>query len=284
MRISEWIQGGFAIILAVAAWLRRLPVHRRRINTILAVIALIAIDLARLSTHILTPLHSTILRDWLAVALLLIPYWQTGQFFLGPNERFQSWLIRSDITLLKPIAPIAASMGRSQRLAMEYAYLSCYPLSPLGLAALYAIGHRTETDTYWFLVLVPTYLCYGITPFFPALPPRSLPAQQLAQQLIVPTGNIGRSLNLQLLKYGSIQAISFPSAHAASSLAIALVLLHFDPFFGTLFLAVAISIGIAAILGGYHYAIDILLGYLVALLVYAAWILHLVPAALIPAP
>lgn len=270
MRISEWIQSGFALILAAAAWLRHLPLRRRRITTLLAVIAIATITTAR---HFAP--RNTILRDWLPVPLLLIPYWQTGQFFLGPNEKFQAWLIETDCRLLKPFA--AVSMTKPFSLAMEYAYLSCYPLVPAGLATLYATGHRAATDTFWFLVLVPTYLCYAITPFFPALPPRSLSVKQT----IVPASNVGRKLNLQLLKYGSIHAISFPSAHVASSLGVALVLLHFAPLAGAIFLVVAVAIAIAAIAGGYHYAIDVLLGALPSLGIYAAWILHLIPVGLI---
>jgi membrane-associated phospholipid phosphatase len=201
----------------------------------------------------------------------LVPYWQTGQFFLAPNERFQASLIETDRRLLKPFA--ATSVSKPLSLAMEYAYLSCYPLVPAGLATLYATGHRAGTDTFWFIVLIPTYLCYAITPFFPALPPRSLSTRQT----IVPVANIGRSLNLEILKYGSIQAISFPSAHVASSLAVALVLLHFAPITGGFFLAIAIAISIAAVAGGYHYAIDVLLGAIPSLLIYIAWLFHLIP-------
>ncbi len=267
MRTSEWIQSGFALLFAAAAWIRPLPLRRRWVTTLLAAIALLIIALVRHFAY-----QNSILRDWLPVPLLLIPYWQTGQLFLGPNEKFQAWLIETDRRLLKPFAN--ASMSKSLSLAMEYAYLSCYPLVPAGLATLYATGRRADTDTFWFIVLMPTYLCYAITPFFPALPPRSLSTKQM----IVPSANVGRSLNLEILKYGSIHAISFPSAHVASSLAVALVLLHFAPIAGIVFLAIAIAIAIAAIAGGYHYAIDVLLGAIPSLCIYAAWFLHLIPS------
>lgn len=266
MRTSEWIQSGFALLFAAAAWLRPLPSRRRWITTLLAAIAFVTITLVRHFAY-----ENAILRDWLPVPLLLIPYWQTGQFFLGPNEKFQAWLVETDRRLLKPFASI--SMSKPFSLAMEYAYLSCYPLVPAGLATLYATGHRADTDTFWFIVLLPTYVCYAITPFFPALPPRSLSTKQT----IVPVASVGRSLNLEILKYGSIHAISFPSAHVASSLAVALVLLHFSPLAGTIFLALAIAIAIAAVAGGYHFAIDVLLGAVPSLCIYFAWLLHLIP-------
>lgn len=270
MRISEWIQSGFALILATAAWLRPLPPRRRWITTLLAAIAVVTIAIVR---HFAP--RNSVLRDWIPVPLLLIPYWQTGQFFLGPNEKFQAWLIETDRRLLKPFA--AVSMTKPFSLAMEYAYLSCYPLVPAGLAILYATGHRAATDRFWFIVLVPTYFCYAITPFFSALPPRSLSVKQT----IVPSSNVGRTLNLEILRYGSIHAISFPSAHVASSLAVALVLLHFAPLMGAIFLIVAISIAIAAVAGGYHYAVDVFLGALPSLGIYAVWLFHLLPERLI---
>ncbi|QNI30591.1 phosphatase PAP2 family protein [Alloacidobacterium dinghuense] len=278
MRTSEWIQAGFATILAVAAWIRPLPAGRRRIVTLLAVLALLAIAAARSSQRVFDPYSVSVLRDWLPVVLMLVPYWQTGQFFMGPNEKIQSWLIKTDRSLLNVVPHLGGAFDRLTRGSIEWAYMFCYPLVPLGLGVLYAAGLRQYTSTYWFLVLVPTYVCYGITPFVPALPPRSIHAEPKA------AANKGRVLNLWLLKYGSIHAISFPSAHVASALAVSLVLLHFVPIAGVVFLVVAFAIAVAAVVGGYHYAIDVLLGAAMALIVAAAWFSHLIPSTLITAP
>ena len=91
-------------------------------------------------------------------------------------------------------------------------------------------------------------------------------------------------MNLWILKYGSIQAISFPSAHVASALAVSLVLLRFVPIAGLVFLVISFWIAVAAVIGGYHYAIDVLLGAAMALIVAAAWFCHLIPSNLITAP
>lgn len=79
MRTSEWIQSGFALILTAAAWLRPLPPSRRWTTTLLAAIALAVIA----TTRHLAPQNS-VLRDWLPVPLLLIPYWQTGHILVQP--------------------------------------------------------------------------------------------------------------------------------------------------------------------------------------------------------
>jgi membrane-associated phospholipid phosphatase len=276
MRTSEWIQAGFATILALAAWVRPLTFRRRFIIALFAAFALLAIALVRSAAHLFGSYYVSILRDWLPVLLMLVPYWQTGQFFVGPNLKIQARLAEIDRWLLHFLPSISATSSRF----MEWAYMFCYPMVPLGLAVLYAAGLRRYTDTYWFIVLVPTYLCYAITPFVPALPPRSMAGKQCNPSM----PNTVRVMNLWILKYGSIQAISFPSAHVASALSVTFVLLRFIPVAGVVFLAIAISISVAAIAGGYHYAIDVLLGALMTLLVVAVWLLHLIPSSFITAP
>lgn len=280
MRTSEWIQGGFATILALAAWVRPLPAGRRWVATMLAAFVIVAIAAARLSAHFFAPRSLSIFRDWLPVVLMLVPYWQTGQFFLGPNEKIQQRLIEIDRWLSKAMPHVAQTFGRYTRLSMEWAYMFCYPIVPLGLTVLYAAGLRQSASAFWFVVLVPTYLCYAITPFVPALPPRSIATSQRG----APKPSKSRVFNLWLLKYGSIHAISFPSAHVASSLAVSIVLLRFVPIAGVAFLVISFWIAVAAVAGGYHYAIDVVLGVVVVLIVGVAWFLHLIPSTLITAP
>jgi membrane-associated phospholipid phosphatase len=131
---------------------------------------------------------------------------------------------------------------------------------------------------YWYLVLVPTYICYAITPFFPALPPRSLIEQSQ------PPGSKSRTFNLWLLKSGSIQAISFPSAHVASSLGASLAVWHYLPLAGVVFLAISFWIAVAAVAGGYHYTIDVVLGAGVSVVVYLVWRAEWIPSSLFTAP
>jgi membrane-associated phospholipid phosphatase len=280
MRTSEWIQAGFALILVLAAWICRLPPRRRTVIAILAAYAILAVLFGRLSVNVLSLRQASILRDWLPLALMPVPYWQTGQFFMGPSGKIQSWLLESDRRLARLLHPDVLAFGRYTRLSMEWAYMLCYPLPLVGLAVLYAAGLRRYATTYWPIVLLPTYLCYALTPLVPALPPRSISGK-------LKTGEPrtkSRVFNLWILQHASIQAISFPSAHVACALAISFVLLHYVPVAGIVFLAIAIWIGVAAIVGGYHYAIDVWLGAAVALIVLAAWGAHLIPSSLLTPP
>src|ERR1700756_5100954 len=124
MRTAEVIQAGFAIVFAVAAWLSPLPDRRRTAVTLLALFAVVAIALGRLAAFVLNPTTESILRDWLPVPLMLIPYWQTGQFFLRPNTRLQSWLLASDRRIFR----IAGSSRTATwiQLSIEWAYALCY--------------------------------------------------------------------------------------------------------------------------------------------------------------
>jgi len=276
MRTYEGILAGFPAILAVVAWISPLASRRRWVITGLSAFGILAVALVRCSGYLLSPVHSSILRDWMPVALMIIPYWQTGQFFVGPNERIQSWLLKSDRGLLDRASWAGSLFGPFARLSMEWAYALCYPLVPLGLATLCAAGLRRYSGAFWFLVLVPTYICYAVTPFVPALPPRTIDSESNRS-----SSTKSRGFNLWILRHGSIQAVSFPSAHVASSLAVALVLIHYLPLAGSIFLVVALWIAIGAVVGRYHYAIDVVLGAAVTLAVFLAWHAHLSPHVLL---
>jgi len=279
MRISELIQAGFASIFAMAAWVYPLAARRRLIITSLAAGAIFVIALGRLSAYILAPVQVSILRDWLPAVLMLIPYWQTGQFFLGPNEKMQAWLMQSDRRLWNLASRTGLRLGRFAHLSMEWAYMLCYPLPLLGLATLYAAGLSREADSFWAFVLLPTYLCYAITPFVPAMPPRFLESEHRESQ-----ATKSKIFNLWIQKHGSIHAISFPSAHVAASLAISLFLLHKVPAAGGFFLAISFWIAVAAVVERYHYAVDVVLGAVLTLVMYLTWLAHLIPSTLITAP
>jgi membrane-associated phospholipid phosphatase len=193
-----------------------------------------------------------------------VPYWQTGQFFLAPNKHVEERLMAFDRWLLPRTAATSGTPRTGFGMMLEVAYLFCYPLVPLGLLALYLAHQRRNVAGFWLVVLIATYACYAITPFLPALPPRDVAKGKPAAV------SKTRVFNRWILQHGSIHAISFPSAHVASTFAVSLVLLHFMPAVGLVFLFVSIWIAIGAVIGRYHYALDVLLGAATALGVFAA--------------
>jgi membrane-associated phospholipid phosphatase len=268
MRATEWIQLGCAITFAIAAWAtlltsRPLPLRSRRNVTILAMVAALVLAALHSVRPQLSADHYAILLDCVTVALFLIPYWQTGQFFLGPSQKIQARLLAIDQRLFPRASAASGTRRNLIGAVLEIAYLSCYPLVPLGLTAVYAFGLRPHVEGFWLVLLIATYICYGATPLVPAYPPRSL----ITTPTNTPTGKT-RLFNLFLLKHGSIHAISFPSAHVASAFAIAFTLLYYASILGFVFLIIAIMISLGAIIGRYHYAADVILGAATALAVF----------------
>ncbi len=266
MRVAELTQVVFSSYFVVLSFLRPLALRQRIRVTLLGAVAIGSLFFVLWVSPFLPPLHLSFMRDWLPAALLLTVYWQAGQFFTQPNQNFQGRLRAFDRKLLGALFERWASEKTGSWFFdyLELAYLMCYPLVPFGLGALYAADMHRFADEYWAVVLPSSYLCYAVTPFFQALPPRTLAA---GEELGLRPTRI-RRWNLWLLRHASIQAITFPSAHVAATMAAALVLLRRVPLAGVVFLWVAISISVGAVVGRYHYLADVLLGAAVALAVF----------------
>jgi len=257
-RTSEWINLGFLSFFVVVAWLRPLALRKRLEVTALGALG-IGLILATLWARDFLP---GIARDLLPAPLMLLVYWQSGRFFVAPNERIQALLERLDQRVLgRLLRSEGQQAGRSWPAGfLELAYLLCYPLVPLGVIVLYAVGLREAVDEYWAIVLVSTYLCYVLLPFIQTLPPRLLAGEK---DRGAPAGLI-RLLNLGILHHASIQVNTFPSAHVASTIAASLALLRFLPAAGAAFLVLALGIAAGAVLGRYHYVVDALIGIALA--------------------
>jgi membrane-associated phospholipid phosphatase len=198
---------------------------------------------------------------------MLVPYWQVGQFFTGSDPVAEARLAKFDRIFFRwlGLQPARTRIRVSLAVYLELAYVMDYPLIPLALLVLYTTGLRTMVDFFWLVVLLATYVSFALTLLIRASPPRILPGYAGFQ--IPPTPV--RSLNRGILDHASIQAVTCPSAHVASSLAAALVLLGVQPWAGVIFLWIALSIGVGTIVGGYHYVADVLLAAAIALLIFA---------------
>jgi hypothetical protein len=264
MRAAEYINGAFFLFLIGLALLRSLPAPRRAKVFAIGAVGIGLICAGYYAGRLLPGLAASVLRDWLPAILLLMVYWQAGQFFLVPGEELQRRLLRLDQKLLGPLLS-RLGRGRAGRWVVTYlelAYLLCYVLVPMGLGALYILHMRAYADRFWTVVLPPTCFCYVMVPFLPTLPPRMLEDPREGPW----RSNRVRSLNLWILRYGSIHANTLPSAHVASSVASALALFQFSPGTAFLFLWVALSIACGAAVGRYHYAADVILGVVLAAL------------------
>jgi membrane-associated phospholipid phosphatase len=263
---AEWIQVIFVCALAMLAYLRPLAGVRRTRIGLLAGLALAIIATARFAEYWIPPFTASILRDWVPALVLLIPYWQVGQFFTGPDLAAESRLAAFDRKVFwrLGIEPAHTRIPSSLSTYLELAYFSVYPLVPVGVVVLYVCGRRDQIDFYWVVVLAATYVCYSFTLGIRARPPRALAAAERFQMPKTPL----RIINRDILDHASIQAITCPSAHVSSALAAALVILHVHTWAGAVFCWLALSIALATVVGGYHYLADVLSAVIVALLVF----------------
>jgi membrane-associated phospholipid phosphatase len=241
---AELVNAAFFGWMAALSWTLRLDGARRKRATAWGAVGAV-LTLAGYASG------SAIVRDWLPAPLMLVAYWQSGPFFVRPNERLQRRLLQLDHRLLGD-ARLPGGIAQ----ILELAYVFCYPLLPIGLGLLYVSGREAAAGRYWMAILVPTYLCYALLPFLPTAPPRDLEPARPATGI--------RRLNQWLVHAGSIQANTFPSAHVAATMSAALALCVELPMAGGIFLVVALAIAAATVFGRYHYLADAILGALVA--------------------
>jgi hypothetical protein len=263
MRRAEWINLLYFSSFTVLAWCRPLAKGKRFKATAIGASGLAAtVAGAFLVPRILPPLAASVTRDWLPAVLLLMAYWQGGQFFTHADERLQRKLEGLDRRAVLPVLKRLAAHRFSSWMVtyLEIAYLSCYAVVPMSLATLYILRMGRYSDDFWASVLSSTYACYAMLPFFQTLPPRMLEAA-------LPVTPV-RRFNLLVLRHGSIHVNTFPSGHVVSSTACALAVLQHATWPGLALGWIALSIASGAVLGRYHYLADALAGAAVAVVVF----------------
>jgi hypothetical protein len=194
------------------------------------------------------------------LASLLLGYRATGFLWRTHDVRFERPLATADAAL-----GILARSGRTPRWVaecLELAYAAVYPLIPIAFWLYLRFAPAPDADRFWTVVLVTDYACFSLLPWIQTRPPRSVEGR-------APWRASLRRLNLGILDAASIQMNTVPSGHAAEAFACALLLAGSpsDVLVPMAVMSAAVSAG--AVFGRYHYAIDIVLGWMVALLVWA---------------
>lgn len=136
------------------------------------------------------------------------------------------------------------------------AYLSYYPIIYIPPLVLYLRGRR---DAFLGMLapLIATFLVhYVVFIYFPVQGPRYLfPA---------PPGPVGDGpvfrLAQSVLESGSSRGAAFPSSHMAVAVAQTVAAFRFLPRAAPLILVATIGLGFGAVLGGFHYATDMIAG------------------------
>jgi membrane-associated phospholipid phosphatase len=146
---------------------------------------------------------------------------------------------------------------------LELAYVVIYPAIPIALAIHAFTSPRPSPDTFWTVILVTDFVCFGVLPWVQTRPPRAFrPHDPWTSRL--------RRLNLKLLDRTSIQVNTFPSGHAAEAMAAALLVADAPWPLAAAIAATALLISTGTVLGRYHYAADAIAGWAVAICVWLA--------------
>jgi membrane-associated phospholipid phosphatase len=255
VRFSEGLAAGYFALMAAAAWLRPLPASRRAQVTIVSAVMGAAI-------WMLPGTAGPAVRDWAPAAVILVGYWVSGRFYVGSSPAFEAWLIAWDHRLLGDPATRFAHWPRLLLVYLEIVYLGCFLLIPAGFAALVWTGRGAMADHYWTMVIAGEFGAFAPLAFIQTRPPWAIERPSSQRERAI------HQLASGLVSTFTIRANTFPSGHAAGSLAVALAIGVAMPWAGAIMFALAASIGVACIVGRYHYTVDVIAGAVLALAIW----------------
>ncbi len=257
----EWFTHGYFVFFSCYAWFKELTRGQRIKITLLGLLGiLITVIVAVLDKGSTKSIH--VIRDFLPALIMLIAYWQSGCFYRQPNLKLQNRLVEFDRKVASLLSELHLS-DRTQRWLHHYlesAYLFCYPMVPLGIIILYFLKLQSQIPEFWEVVIPPSFICYAAVSFVQTLPPRTLEAEMPGKRGRVQIFNMG------IVRHASIQINTFPSAHAAASIAVALAITQVAPLIGILLIWLALSISAAAAGCRYHFTADVVLGTVISVI------------------
>ena len=266
LSIAERINISYFCLISLVSLFFPLPLRRRMAAIAIGIFGTAVCIFLAASPTLFSERISLPLREWIPAGLILVAYHQSGRLFSKPWPKFQALLMECDRRLLGRFyrGPKPVRVPTFWKVYFEISYLICYPLVPAALGVLILLNFQDGVGEFWLVVLCSTYACYALVPFLPALPPRLINADEEKRS----NSGIARALNEWLLRYGSIQANTFPSAHVASCTAASLVLFKYDTWFGAAFLLASLSIAAAVVIRRYHYLADAVTGLTLPLLLF----------------
>jgi membrane-associated phospholipid phosphatase len=273
LRSAEWLLiVYFGYVAAIAPRFPLGPQINWRPFLVEALVCTLFLALAYGETREHAELFS-ILRDWLAVGLILLAYREMDWFSTLPrNSQLELRWVGWDRAILYQggLQRAIESLGLLGPLYLELCYALVYAVAPFVVGILYFEHRRNRVNGLLFLCLLGTLFAYALFPYFPTDPPRVAFGGTDFPNFT----SAVRRLNLWLVGDYGIHSSVFPSAHVSSAFSAAWALLAFLPErkrIGWGMLVYAISVAVATVYGRYHYAADAMAGLAVSL----------VPAAMI---
>jgi membrane-associated phospholipid phosphatase len=184
----------------------------------------------------------------------LVQRWELALFGTQPSQRLAAAF---------PLMPLSE--------LLHAGYLAYYLVIFVPPLLLYAKGKREGFQQTVAAVAIMYALCWTIFALFPVQGPRYL----FPSPANAPTGPI-RELTLWLLATGSARGAAFPSSHMAISVMQTLMALRWQRSVGAILAVISGLIGVGAVYGGFHYAVDMMAGTVFAMIV-AAVVFHAFP-------
>jgi membrane-associated phospholipid phosphatase len=267
LRRSEWVLLAYLAYTSLLALV--LPVTAQVRGSVLAMNVLLAAALLFAAwVYTLRQAHLIdILRDWFTLAVLIFGYREIGWF--APAEHtyelehgwiywdrllLNHWGLREAIEALGPVIPSL----------LEASYTLVYTLAPFSVVVLYLYRYRNRMDRLFLPVLSATFLTYALYPYFPSEPPWTVfPGEDMPR-----VETIFRAFNRGMVGGYGIHTSVFPSAHVSTAFATSFAMIRIlpeRPWVGRFLLAMSVIIAVATVYGRYHYAVDAVAGFAVAL-------------------
>ena len=207
-------------------------------------------------------------RDWIPIGLTYLAF-REMELFASPayDLHLEQACIRLDQLVLGTwhLRSAIESWGAFLPSGLEICYFLVYGVPAYCVWLLYSTHRRADCDRFYVFYLLGTLTAYCLFPYFPSEPPRFAFPNVYAPQIHTAL----HSLNVSVLKSGTIHTAVFPSAHVSSVFSAAWALFALFPKrtrYAWIAVAYAAAVSIATVYGRYHYVADVLGGFAVSLI------------------
>ncbi len=196
--------------------------------------------------------------DWLPLALVPLLYAELP-YLMGTDVVYRDGAVQEWEAALfgsQPASTLAASLPfRALSELLHLGYLSYYAIIYVPPLVLYLAGRRAAFGRA-VLASMSTYaVCFLTFAIFPVEGPRYVWPAPAA----IPDGPV-RALALAILERGSSRGTAFPSSHVAIAVAQTVVTFRHDRGLGLIVGIASLLLMVGAVYGGFHYAVDIVVG------------------------
>jgi membrane-associated phospholipid phosphatase len=265
-RIGRAIAIALATYLAIVSWpIGRYVAASGTTLPLVIHVAILGYTLALLAAPL--ALRRTAM-DWLTLTIGPLMYVELRWIIAGVGAPHRDALVVGWERALFPSDP-SATLAPQWHVAalselLHLAYASYYLLVYLPPIALYLRGRRDAFVSTILALTVVYGVCFVTYAIFPVDGPRYLVGAAAA-----PEGSI-RSFVLTLLDRGSSRGTAFPSSHVAASVVSALCALRHQRNVGVAVTVATAALTLSTVYGGFHYAVDALVGVILGGL---AWLI-----------